>query len=73
MSVKPFAKALAALFGAVATWGIAALDDNAVTSPEWFSLLAALGTVLAVWGVPNTPPEVDEPPAEPVPPETFHG
>lgn len=50
-----YAKSIAALIGAVGTWGATAAQDG-INSVEWFGLLTALGTVLAVWGVPNTPP-----------------
>lgn len=50
-----YAKALAALFGAVGTWGVTAAQDG-IQQTEWFGLLIALGTVAAVYGTPNTPP-----------------
>lgn len=51
--MKTVAKAIAALLGAVSVWGITAMEDSAVTGVEWFGLVAALGTVFAVWAVPN--------------------
>lgn len=55
-----YAKALAALLGAIGTWGATAAQDG-ISSVEWFGLVTALGTALAVYGVPNTPP-AGEPP-----------
>jgi len=49
-------KAIAALLGAVSTWGITAAADDAISTVEWFGLVGALGTVIAVYAVPNDPP-----------------
>lgn len=51
---KSVAKAIAALLGAVGTWGMTAASDG-IQSIEWFGLLVALGTVVAVWAIPNEP------------------
>jgi hypothetical protein len=58
--VSRYAKTAAAFLGGVATWGATAVADNAVTPVEWFGLLAAVAAVLAVWGVPNSPPAEPE-------------
>lgn len=51
-----YAKALIALLGAVATWGITAAEDNAYSQVElWGALLAAV-TALGVYAWPNQPP-----------------
>jgi len=47
-------KAIAAILGAVGTWGITAADDG-ITTGEYFGLLFALGTALAVYSVPYVP------------------
>lgn len=51
-----YAKSIAAVIGAIATWGITAASDNSITLVEWFGLLGALATVVAVYSVPNQPP-----------------
>lgn len=56
-----YAKAVSALLGAIATWGITAVADDAVSGVEWFGLLGALATVFATWAIPNDPP-AGEPP-----------
>lgn len=51
-----YAKAIVALLGAVATWGITAAEDNAYSQVElWGALLAAV-TALGVYAWPNQPP-----------------
>lgn len=55
-TITRYRKSLAALIGTVATWGAAAAATGGVTPAEWWGLLAALGTVVAVWGVPNDAP-----------------
>ena len=47
-----YAKALAALLGGVATWGVTAADHG-ITASEWFGLLAVLATVAGVFAIPN--------------------
>lgn len=47
-----YAKAIAALFGSVSTWGIAVAPDG-INSAEWFGLLGVIGTVMAVYAIPN--------------------
>ena len=49
-----YAKSLAALLGALATWGITAAEDERYTQVELWGGLLALATALAVWAVPNT-------------------
>ena len=51
-----YAKTIAALLGAVGTWGATAAQEGGIDGPEWFGLLIALGTVAAVYGIPNVPP-----------------
>lgn len=47
-----YAKALAALLGGIATWGVTASEDG-ISSPEWFGLVGVLGTAVAVFAIPN--------------------
>ena len=51
-----YAKTVVAVIGAVSAWGVTALVDNGVNAVEWFGLLGSLGTALAVYVTPNTPP-----------------
>lgn len=51
-----YAKAVAALLGTISTWGVTAIADEGINGIEWFGLLGALGTIAAVYGIPNTPP-----------------
>ena len=53
MSRPTWLKAVAALLGAVGTWGVTAMEDERVAGSEWFGLLIALGTALAVYGLKN--------------------
>jgi len=59
VSIDRYRKSIAALVGALATWGLAAAADGEYTHAEWWGLLAALATVVAVWGSENatTPSE----------------
>lgn len=52
--MSAYAKAVAALLGAVSTWGVTAAPDG-IAGAEWFGLLGALAAVAAVYAVPNTP------------------
>lgn len=52
--MSTYAKAIAALFGAISAWGITAIQDG-IDGAEWFGLLGVLGTVLLVWATPNAP------------------
>lgn len=54
-----YAKALAALLGGIATWGVTASEDG-ISAPEWFGLVGVIGTAVAVFAIPNT---VDDPEA----------
>ncbi|HWH01936.1 MAG TPA: hypothetical protein VNV66_22070 [Pilimelia sp.] len=56
-----YTKALAALLGAVGTWGVTAAEDGSIVLGEWFGLLVALGTALGVYALPNVAPGVREP------------
>lgn len=49
-----YVKALAALLGAVGTWGVTA-SDGGIGAGEWFGLVVALGTALSVYAFPNVP------------------
>ena len=51
-----YLKTIAAMLGAISTWGITAAAEGGINSVEWFGLLGSLGTVIAVYAVPNTPP-----------------
>lgn len=54
----PHAKAIVALLGALATWGITAAEDNIYTQVEIWGAILALTTAATVWLVPNR--EVDK-------------
>lgn len=49
-------KTVAAVLGAISTWGITAAAEGGINSVEWFGLLGSLATVIGVYAVPNTPP-----------------
>lgn len=55
-----YAKTIAAILGAISTWGITAGADGGYDQVEMYGLLGAIATVLAVYGVPNNPP-ADQP------------
>lgn len=48
-----YAKAVAALLGALATWGITAAPEY--TQVELWGLAGVVGTVIATFAVPNEP------------------
>lgn len=48
-----YRKALVALVTALGTWGYTVLEDDRITSQEWFGLCGVAVTVLGVWGAPN--------------------
>lgn len=52
-----YAKSISAAVGALATWGLAASADGVYEQQEWWGLVAAAGTTLVVFAVPNTPEE----------------
>jgi hypothetical protein len=54
--VSRYAKSVAALLGAISTWGITAAAEGGVNAVEWFGLLGSVGTVIGVYAIPNTPP-----------------
>jgi hypothetical protein len=54
-----YAKAIAALLGGIATWGVTAATDNAISLVEWFGLVGVVGTAIAVFAIPNKPVEED--------------
>lgn len=47
-----YIKAIAAVLGAIATWGITVAADGVIDLQEWFGLLAALSTGLLVFASP---------------------
>ncbi|MEO6574240.1 MAG: hypothetical protein ABIP89_10395 [Polyangiaceae bacterium] len=51
-----YQKSIAALLGAVGTWGATAAVDGSISLVEWFGLLIALSTAFAVFAVPNQEP-----------------
>jgi hypothetical protein len=51
--MSKYAKALAAILGAVGTWGTTAAADGQITSQEYFGLLLAISTALVVYVLPN--------------------
>lgn len=51
-----YVKFFSALFGGIATWGYTAASEGGIDASEWFGVLAVLGTALAVFQFPNTPP-----------------
>jgi len=53
--VTLYAKAIAALLGAVSTWGVTAAADGAITLVECFGLVGAIGAVVAVFAATNRP------------------
>lgn len=55
-----YAKAITALLGALATWGVTAAEDAVYTQMEWWGLLLALATALTVYSVPNRAPGAGE-------------
>lgn len=56
-------KTILAVLGGISSWGITAAADDAITQVELYGLLGVLATALAVYGVPNSPPEGE--PADP--------
>jgi hypothetical protein len=53
-NLPAYRKTIAAIVGAVITWGATAQDDG-IQAVEWWGLAAALATVLGVYGVANEP------------------
>lgn len=51
--MKAYAKAIAGLFGAISAWGVTAIAEGGIDGAEWFGFLGVLGTVIAVYAVPN--------------------
>lgn len=46
-------KAIVALLGALATWGVTAAEDGVYTQVEIWGAVLALATAAAVWVAPN--------------------
>ena len=55
-----YAKAIVALLGALATWGITAAEDATYTQVELWGALLAVVTAVGVYAYPNDRP-ADEP------------
>jgi hypothetical protein len=53
--VRQVAKAIAAFFGTLATWGALVADDGTINTAEWFGLGGVISTAILVWAVPNAP------------------
>lgn len=53
-NLPAYRKTLAALVGAVLTWGVTA-QDGGIQSQEWWALAVAAATTLGVFGVSNEP------------------
>lgn len=53
--MKPYAKSIVALLGALATWGLTASEDGVYTQVEIWGAVLALSTAAGVWLVPNEP------------------
>lgn len=53
--MSSIAKAIAAFFTTLGTWGATALADGKVSGPEWFGLCGVVVATAAVWQVTNTP------------------
>lgn len=51
-----YSKAIVALLGALATWGLTAAEDNIYTQVEVWGGVLALATAAGVYLWPNTPP-----------------
>jgi len=58
-----YSKTIAAILGAVSTWGITAAAEGGINAVEWYGLLGALAAALAVYGIPNVAPTGE--PADP--------
>lgn len=57
MNFAAYRKSIAAAFGAVGGWWLLTFENGSVSTVEWGALIVAVGTVIAVWGVPNDPAE----------------
>lgn len=55
-----YRKSIAALLGALSTWGIASYEGG-YSQGEWWALVGVVGTVVAVWGIPNDTPAGEAP------------
>lgn len=51
-----YAKAIAALLGAIATWGVTAASDSRYDQAELWGLLGVIATAALAFQVPNDPP-----------------
>lgn len=51
-----YSKSIAAALGSVSAWGVTAAATGGISGVEWYGLLGALGTTLAVYGIPNSAP-----------------
>jgi hypothetical protein len=57
MNFAHYRKSIAAAVGALGAWWLAAFENGTVSPVEYGALIVAIGTVSAVWGVPNDPAE----------------
>lgn len=57
--IAQYRKTLAAIIGAVVTWGLTAQSDG-IDGAEWWGLAAILATALGVYQAPNEPLEDSE-------------
>lgn len=57
--MRYYAKAIIALLGALATWGITAAEDNMYTQVEMWGAILAVSTAITVYLVPNKAPRTD--------------
>ena len=54
--MQRYSKAIIALLGALATWGLTAAEDNVYTQVELWGALAAVVTAVGVYAWPNDAP-----------------
>ena len=57
--LRAYKKTIAAIVGAVLTWGLTAQDDG-IQAAEWWGLGVAVATALGVYQVSNEPNPPDE-------------
>jgi hypothetical protein len=54
--MNAYAKAIAAFFTALGTWGSTCLADGRMDGAEWFGLCGVVVVTVGVWAIPNTKP-----------------
>lgn len=57
--MNQYLKAIAALLGGIAGWGITATTDGVISMTDWFGLVAVFATALGVFAVENAPAEAE--------------